>query len=127
MNLFLTSEALAESPCRYLSFTDLENSDLIDNVDAAAALKSQSPLLRGALGIHFSRTPAERGTKAALDFAALNHRVPATPATEFIGTSKATSIQKARMKFKALCYARLDFFYAKKLRLLLVASNISAS
>lgn len=104
MDLCLASEALAESPRRYLVFTVLVTSDLIETTPE---LKSEPFFLRSTPGIHFNRTRTEPGTKAA-------SRQSSRPGDPWRPSSPVRRSQRrfntSGMKFKTLCFWRLDVF-----------------
>ncbi|MBN9077950.1 MAG: hypothetical protein J0H84_17220 [Rhizobiales bacterium] len=103
MDMSFASETIVELARRFrrakaFCLTDIEDADLVENVDAAAAKKEQPLLVWEGNSARLIGLEPSEGTREAFQFAMSR---PSSRATEF-AARKGLSIANASMKFKQL-------------------------
>jgi hypothetical protein len=104
IDMSFASETIVELARRYrgskgVCLMDLDDSDLIENIDAAATKKSQPLLVWHKNAARLLGSQPTEGCREAFDFALTR---PQARAAEFAQTRKKMSIANASMKFKQL-------------------------
>jgi hypothetical protein len=104
IDMSFASETIVELARRYrgtkgICLIDLTDSDMIENIDAAAAKKNQPLLVWHGDSVRVLGAQPTQGCREAFDFALER---PQARATEFAQSKQKMSIANASMKFKQL-------------------------